>query len=242
MFSSAIGQVMTQVRPRSSRPHNGDVDKCFQVLYPIAVKVFNIKDARVRKTNGYIKKIISEDSYSFEDCVKYPEVMAHHIQKGIGEGKPVDSYPTNKEYDATDAITNYKSEDTRPHPELRFLRFAPVTAAVTELTNRGCYPVKVKAHDMPNNQEFDNFDVVLRTFHAIYCDLEGLERTSDMATMVLSYLYHGHWTWMTKNSKKMLTKRIKPIIFYFHKKMIGGRSRFTAKVIVGYACIVSNDL
>ena len=91
---------------------------------------------------------------------------------------------------------------------------------------------------MPNGVEWHNYDVIYRTFHAVYCDLEGLSRTSDMATLILQYLYHAMWTWETKDSKDNFVKRQKTIIFFIHRKMIGGRSRFAAKVS---AIVCNND-
>ena len=138
--------------------------------------------------------------------------------------------PIGQVYDATAAIPDYKPRLTKPHPQLTFLRGAPVMKCIEDLIDRGLYPQLVRARNMPTGVEWNNFDVVFRTFHATYCAKQGLSRTSDMAKLILQYLYHGMWSWATKDSKGNPVRRMKPIIFFFHRKMIGGRSRFAAKV------------
>ena len=43
-------------------------------------------------------------------------------------------------------------------------------------------------------------------------------------------MFYGHYSWSTKNKKKVLVTRMKPFVFFLHKKMVGARSRFIAKV------------
>ena len=138
--------------------------------------------------------------------------------------------PVAQLYDAAEAMPNFKPNATKPHPQLTFMRGAPVNKCIEDLINRGLYPQKVRAPNMPNGVEWDNYDVVLRTFHATYCNMEGLSRSSDMAGLLLQYLFHGMFEWQTKDSKGRPVSRMKPIIFFIHKKMIGGRSRFATKV------------
>ena len=89
VFAAAIGQVMTQVRPQKDQPFCGKVTAVFDILYPMAKVVFNIKDpAAGKQKGGWIKKILSEDSYTYNDCEKQAEVMAHHVQAGIRNGPP----------------------------------------------------------------------------------------------------------------------------------------------------------
>jgi len=94
----------------------------------------------------------------------------------------------------------------------------------------------VKAPESPTGHQWDNFAQCMRTFHASYCHYEGLSRSSKLGERVLLYFCHGHFDWATKKKvagsakKKVDCTRIKPIIFFLHKKMIHGRSRFVQGV------------
>jgi len=59
-----------------------------------------------------------------------------------------------------------------------------------------------------------------------------------MANQVKYFMFHGHWQWHTKNSKKLLVTRNKPFIFFVHKKMVGARSRFVQKVPLHFAMFI----
>ena len=110
------------------------------------------------------------------------------MRSGDERGYPLPGggVPTAQDvYDATEAIPYYKTLSTRAHPELQFLRAAPVMKAIEELRDRCLYPVNVRAADMPTGVGWNNFAVVLYNFHAIYCHLEGLSRTSTMSKDVM---------------------------------------------------------
>ena len=83
---------------------------------------------------------------------------------------------------------------------------------------------------MPTNMQWNNFPDCLYRCHAAYCGLQGLSRTADEARDALYFMFYGTYMWSTRNNKKMLVTRIKPFIFWLHKKMVGGRSRFAQKV------------
>ena len=53
-----------------------------------------------------------------------------------------------------------------------------------------------------------------------------------MARDLLLYMFHGHFLWNTKNSKKQSVQKVKPFVFFVHKKMVAQRSRFVPKVIL----------
>lgn len=83
---------------------------------------------------------------------------------------------------------------------------------------------------MPTGNLWNNFPQCLYRVHAAYCAKEGLSRTSDMSVSVLYFMFYGQFSWSTKNSKKQNVTRAKPFIFFLHKKMVGARSRYAAKV------------
>lgn len=72
----------------------------------------------------------------------------------------------------------------------------------------------------------------------------GLSRSSDKASEVLLYFFYGQYPWSTKkyetlaDGKRKATKdviRTKPLVFFFHKKLIAGRSRFSKNIEVYFA-------
>lgn len=89
VFGASIGQVMTQVRPKEDLSFKGKVRPVHDLLYGMCREVFNIKDPKVEEDKGgWIKTILRDNTYTFIDCYKYPEVMAHHVQQGMRDGPP----------------------------------------------------------------------------------------------------------------------------------------------------------
>ena len=99
--------------------------------------------------------------------------------------------------------------------------------------------MKVRASDMPTGVQWNNFPQCLYRVHAAYCAKEGLSRTSDMSMSVMYFMFYGQFSWSTKNSQKQLVTRPKPFIFFLHKKMVGARSRYAAKVPENFSKFIS---
>ena len=73
---------------------------------------------------------ITPDRYSFEDCVKYPKVMAHHVKRKIDEG-----------------ISGKEEEDRRGYPKVRSDETVPTKFATYQLNpNRNSQPRAVATH------------------------------------------------------------------------------------------------
>ena len=123
---------------------------------------------------------------------------------------------------------------TKAHTEVQFLRDAPLTATLHYLKAHMLSPIKCKAADMPNGSAFDNFPQVLYTAHAVYCAQEGLPRSSDKARQLLLYFFFGQFPWETKVYKKGKAQetvlRDKPLVFFLHKRLASGRSRFAKNI------------
>ena len=92
---------------------------------------------------------------------------------------------------------------------------------------------------MPNGIQWNNYPDCLYRLHAAYSSKEGLSRSSDMAQSVLYFMFHGHFQWATKTNKKQLVTRLKPFVFFVHKKMVGARSRFAQKVPQNFSKFIS---
>ena len=160
------------------------------------------------------------------------QVMKFHVTRAMRGGAPgQDLLPSGGAvYDATMVSPDFKTTSTRPHREVPFLRDASVMETLLYMKNKGLHPIKVRATEMDSGHSFDNFAECGHTFHAKYCSLEGLSRTSDMAGVVLQYIFHGYFDWRTKDRNKAEKTKKKSFFFFLHKKLVGGRSRFTAKV------------
>ena len=169
---------------------------------------------------------ITPDRYSFEDCVKYPKVMAHHVKRKIDEGI------SGKEEEDRRGYPKVRSDETVPtkfatyqlnpnrnsqpravatHRAMHFLRQHPVVGAVTRMKDACLYPLKIKTI------RWSNFAQYLHTFVVHYCELEGIERTSDLARDIELYVFYATYTDKGKDY---------PIIRCLHYKTIAGRSRF----------------
>ena len=160
------------------------------------------------------------------------QVMSFHIKQAMRSGRPgKDLLPSGGAvYDATKVTPEFKCTSTRPHREVSFLRDVSVAETLLFMKNKGVYPVRVRTGDSPNGHAWDNFFECAHTFHAKYCSLEGWSRTSDMAQVVLQYIFHGFFEWRTKSRLKVEQKKMKSFFFFLHKKLVRGRSRFTNKV------------
>ena len=91
---------------------------------------------------------------------------------------------------------------TKSHPQVPYLRSAPLRGVIEYLQDNMIYPCAVKAKDMPTKAEWNNFPSVLYKAHAVYCALEGLSRSSDKAREVLLYFFYGQYGWETKKYVK----------------------------------------
>ena len=56
-------------------------------------------------------------------------------------------------YNAAEAMPESKPLATKPHPQLTFIGAAPVNKCIEDLINRGLYPQKARAPNMPNGVE-----------------------------------------------------------------------------------------
>ena len=83
---------------------------------------------------------------------------------------------------------------------------------------------------MPTGKTWNNFPQAIIRLHAKYCSNEGLARSSVYARNFLLYFFHGSYMWTTKTSNKQTVRKIKPFVFFLHKKMVAARSRFVGKV------------
>ena len=156
----------------------------------------------------------------------YPKVMAGHIALMIRDGdslgrpilKPEDQVPDSRSVYVLNPQRQANPDSTRVHHALTFLRAVPVNGAVEVVKNMNLRPIQVKARDMPNGIAFNNFVQVAcihdcftnkcvqlsrvvcaqvnNSFHVVYCDKEGLSKTSVLAWQVYLYLFYG--TYSTK--------------------------------------------
>ena len=194
-----------------------------------------------RVTATYVADLIKSGDYDFRDMVEEERVLDHAVRELIGQGDdqgypkmlPNDKVPTEVELYTLREQRVFRRFSTKPHPELPFLRQASVTGSINAMKNRGVYVVHVKGADMPNGEGWDNYAQGIYTFWIEYCYREGLSRTSDLARRVLLYLFYGKFTWHTKkkvNGLSVTVMKEKPILFWLHRKVRNGRSRFVYNV------------
>ena len=102
-----------------------------------------------------IKKLIADDSYTYNDCIKYVEVMAHHVKLMMKKGDKKIGYPIidaekghvppdpTQLYDASEVFTSFKPHMTKPHTEMPFLRAVALNHAIEHVKNEGHVPIQV---------------------------------------------------------------------------------------------------
>ena len=117
---------------------------------------FQVHPTKVTKaSSAWAQKLLDDDTYTYPDCVKWPQIMAHHVKSlmraGDSKGYPRidaekgDVPPDGSEvYDATTTVTSYKPHMTKPHAELPFLRAAPLNDAIEYVRNEGFAPIQVQ--------------------------------------------------------------------------------------------------
>ena len=151
--------------------------------------------------------------------------MAYHVKRMVQEGisgedeihpgypkiKGGEKVPTEEVYELN-PMRNSRPRAVKTHGFLSYLRQHAVNAAVTQMKNICCYPIKMKG-----TTNWNNFAQYLYTFHVFYCDLEGLQMSNDLARKVLLYLFYGTYK---QNNKDF------PVIRCLHYKTIQGRHRF----------------
>ena len=123
----------------------------------------------------------------------------------------------------------FKKGSTRPSREVPFFRSASADGALLKLKNACKYLVRVKAKDSPTGEEWNNFADTLWEFLAYYLNYEGISMTSNMARRVTLFTFYGLYIHVTKDSKKRVVRKPKPLLNWIHRKTSNGRSRFAAK-------------
>jgi len=227
---------------------NCDAGEITVELRPLLQKVFRVAKAasspaknKTPLTTAYTKRLIRSNNYTYSDITTYPDIWDHYLAEmmkvGDHRGYPIvkssDTVPTrHDQYDAEMAMPHYKAGANKSHTEVPLFRYAALADALRYLRNEGESPIQVRAKDMPTGQTWNNYPPTLYKLHAKYCANQGLSRTSDMARQLLLYMFHGFFLWTTKNSKKQTVQKVKPFIFFVHKKMVAQRSRFVPKVRV----------
>ena len=167
---AAVAQALSQIRPRTNLPHDGENKMSVTVLQPIMEKVFEVpKLAGAKGSSKWVNHVIQRENYTFRDCVDFPEIMRHFVrsrmkegqQKGLRKGFPIllekDQVPTTDDIYECHAGMTYRKGATRPHRDVPFFRFASADGAILALKNNCKYLVRVKACDMPNGIEWCNF-------------------------------------------------------------------------------------
>ena len=196
------------------------------------------ESASARNEEAYVKDVIATGDFSISDCVRYPAVCTHYVKMLIRNGNETNGYPVLREgeevpepsrvYELLQSRRCVRSSKS-PHPDLRFLRKASVAAATLACQNLDKAPIACRAVEMPNKAPWDNFADCLYHFWIHYCYGEGLDRTHDLAREVMLFVFYGKFRW-TYVKKKVHFTRVKPVLFWLHKKVSHGRSRFAKNV------------
>ena len=251
MLLAAVQQTMPQVQPPSKRPHGGNARIVANTLLPTVRKLYGVQPES--HASGYIAHL-KKKGYTFTQASEKDELMEHFIstmmKQGDKNGFPVvqegESVPTEVYDGETEVPDSFNARAIKPHPEVPFCRYVALQDAVEYVRNHGESPIQVRAHEMPTGHSWNNFARPLWMLLAKYCSNQGYARTSDMARKCALFFFHGSYLWKTRNSKKEPVSKIKPFVFFLHKKMVAQRSRFVSKVvalaIIKYKCIIaSND-
>ena len=248
---AAVQQTLPQVRPPSKRPHGGSATIIANTLLPTVQKLYGVQPKSSDSGyTGHLKKT----GYTFTQACENAELMEHFqstmMKKGDKDGFPVvqegESVPSEVYDGFTEVTVGFKAMARKPHPEVPFCRYVALRDAVDYVRNCGESPIQVRAREMPTGVTWNNFARPLWMLLAKYCSNQGYARTSDMARKCALFFFHGSYVWKTRNSQKAPVSKIKPFVFFLHKKMVAQRSRFVAKVVTRaikkYKCIIaSND-
>ena len=138
-------------------------------MLALLAQVFQVPRCPHKGTNKWIQQLIDSGQYTFGDMVTHEEIMQHFVRDRIRQahasgqenGYPVrlekEVIPTEEDIYECHEHRLYRKNATRPHREIPFMRGASADGAILELKNRCKYLVRVRAADMPTNQEWDNF-------------------------------------------------------------------------------------
>ena len=162
------------------------------------------------------------------------------MRAGDSDGMPHNlKISDDEEYDATDSKSKFKPLQTKGHPEVPYFNKCRLMQTIECMKDLNQYPVACKARDMPNGVAWNNFPTCLRMFATIYSAMEGHTKSSPEANSVESFVFHNHYTWHTRRKTQFIidgktvtepVKRVKPFVFFVHKKMVSGRARFAHAV------------
>lgn len=181
-MKAAVAQGLSQIRPLSNLPHDGNKDVSVQVLLPVMEQVFKVSKHKAKGTSSWLQHMLNNNDYTFRDCMDYPEIMRHFVLRSMKEGKPrakgerQAGYPIKSEGAVVPTVNDiyeyqpgvpFKAGATRPSREVPFFRSASADRAILDLKNRCKYLVRVKAADSPTGEEWNNFAEV--RVHSYVC-------------------------------------------------------------------------
>ena len=98
-----------------------------------------------------------------------------------------------------------------------------------------------------NCQDYIRFEIVAtHDLIRLYTRALGLPRSSDEAQRMLLYFFYGKFFWFTKKKLKKGEQgpaktvfREKTMVFYLHKKLINGRSKFAKRMEIYFAKFIA---
>ena len=226
MVASAIAQVFCDVE-------NGNLpcewDKNDGIGLHLVEQVFQMPDpGSAMGSVAWLQKQKNNPSkIPFRYAVQFPELMTslvrYLIKKGTQQGfpkvKPGEEVCQSEAYQPDSKRTRTKGSQ-KAHKHLPFLCVSSVNKAIRELKNLGLYPIRVMAEHMPSGKDWHNFAEVLHTFYVLYCQHQGLVKTSALARRVHLYIFYAAFD--GPRGKKW------PVIRYVHRMVTNGRHRFAA--------------
>jgi predicted component of type VI protein secretion system len=116
-----------------------------------------IKQQKNIVSNDIKSLLTTENTIANNDlyhCYQWFIIVATHAFLSLLHMLSQEGAPAGQVYDAIgDVSAEFKPRLTKPHPQLNFLRGAPVNICIEDLVNRGLYPQLVRARNMPNGVE-----------------------------------------------------------------------------------------
>ena len=199
ILKAAVAQAMSQVRPKTNLPHDGNKDVCVEFLMPHMEKVFQVPNRAGNKGSAsWVSQIIKADDFTFSDCSAYPLIMKHYVRRrmkmghnnGRLKGFPIklekEEVPTRDDIYECHSGMPYRKGATRPHRDVPFLRGASADGAILALKNGCKYLVRVKADEMPGGKEWSNFAEVCLLSQFVLTSIDIICVNTDSHTDTLA--------------------------------------------------------
>ena len=237
---NAVKEVFLQIPEADDRPHGAKVTAAAEAVLPCLEHIFQMPSTGPQVGSEEWVTLMREDItlVSFKQLTEYPELLRifvkHVLKMYCVDGKlkllPGEYVPTldyDKKLVPRASLLKGTRRQMQKHKSFTCLRSGGVQYAFEGLRNLGFYPLKMHPKTLPKGLNvWSNYAKIRVIFYVYYCYSQGYTKSSDLARLVLVYVFHG---------KALMRSDLTDIMIVMHKRLQNGMHRLTGVASINLA-------